>query len=85
MSMVPLIIIIFRGMLQEYGVGSPLLLFKSLYSCSDVCARIGGVKSQWFVVLAGLRLISFFNLLLHRLCQRSPYLARGPDPARVGF
>ena len=35
------------GVLQEYGVDGRLLLMavKSLYSCSEICVNVGGVKS----------------------------------------
>jgi len=41
--------------LREYGVDGRLLLaVKSLYSCSKVCVRVGGVESQPFTVSVGL-------------------------------
>ena len=44
------------GGLREYGLDSRLLLaVKSLYSCSEVCVRVGGVKSQLFTICAGLQ------------------------------
>ena len=42
--------------LREYGVDGRLLLcVKSLYSCSEVCILVGGVKSQPLTVGVGLR------------------------------
>ena len=39
-------------MLREYGVDTHLLLVvKSLYSCSKVCVRVGGVTSQLFTLV----------------------------------
>jgi len=44
------------GVLQEYAVDNCLsLAAKSLYSCSDVCVRVGRVTSQPFNVGVGLR------------------------------
>jgi len=44
------------GVLREYGVDGRLLLAaKSLYSCSDVCVRVGRVKSRPFTVGVGVR------------------------------
>ena len=41
-------------MLKKYNVDDRLLLaVKSSYSCSDVCFRVGGVKSQPFIVGVG--------------------------------
>ena len=40
-----------RRVLQEYGVDDRLLLVvKSLYACSEVCVRVGKVKSRLFTV-----------------------------------
>jgi len=39
------------GHLREWSVdGRQRLSVKSLYSCSEVCIRVGGVKSQLFTV-----------------------------------
>jgi len=44
------------GVLREYGVDDRLLLAAmSLYSYSDICVRVGGVKSQRFTVGDGLQ------------------------------
>jgi len=44
------------GVLSEYGVDGRLLLaLKSLYSCSNVCVRVGRFKSQPFTVGFGLQ------------------------------
>jgi len=44
------------GMLREYGVDGHLLMaVKSLYSCSEVCVHVGGVKLQPFTAGVGLR------------------------------
>jgi len=44
------------GVLREYGVdGRLLLVVKSLYSCSEVCVRVGRVKSRLFTVGVGIR------------------------------
>jgi len=54
----------FRGVLQEYGVdGCMLLAIKSLYSCSEVCVRVDGVKSQPFTVGVGLRILDRFSVV----------------------
>jgi len=46
----------FWGVLREYGVDDRLLLAAmSLYSYSDICVRVGGVKSQRFTVGDGLQ------------------------------
>ena len=46
----------FWGVFREYSVdGSLLLAVKSLYSCSEVCVRVGRVKSWPFTVGVGLR------------------------------
>jgi len=37
--------------LQEYGAEGLLLLAKTLHACSDVCDRVGEVKSQPFTVV----------------------------------
>ena len=43
------------GSLRDYDVDCRLLLVKSINSCSEVCVRVGGVKSQPFIVSVGLR------------------------------
>jgi len=56
------------GMLREYGVDGRLLLaVKSLYSGSEVCVHVGGVKSQPFTVGVGLRQSCFLSSLLSSL------------------
>jgi len=38
----------------KYGFeGRPLLAIKSLYYCSEVCVRVGGIKSKSFTVCVG--------------------------------
>ena len=56
------------GVLKEYDVDDRLLLaVKWLCSCSEVCVRVGGVKSQPFIVSVGLRK----GLCVHQFSPRS--------------
>ena len=52
------------GVLREYGVDCRLLLaVKSLYTCSEVCVRVGRVKSQPFTGGVGFRQRCMLSLL----------------------
>jgi len=65
--------------LLEYSVGGRLFLpVKSLYSCSDVCSRVDGVKSRPFSVDVGLRRV--LSPLLFIVYMNSGSESRGMPP-----
>jgi len=75
----------FKRVLKECGVGSPLFVshitvFLLRHLCPDRRSEITMIRRSCWTPTD-----IFFNPLLHSLCQRSPNLARGPDPARVRF
>jgi len=65
------------GVLREYGVDDRLLLaVKSLYSCSEVCVRVGRVKSRPFTIGVGLRLWYVLSPLLFKVYISGSQLLR---------
>ena len=63
-----------------------LLAVKSLYSCLEVCVRVGRIKSRPFTVRVGLRQGCVLLLLLVIVYIRGGQItARGPHPANDQF
>jgi len=60
------------GVLREYGVDRLSLAVNSLYSCSEVCAHVGKVKSRPFTVGVGLRQGCVLSPLFPRAASGAP-------------